>query len=178
MGLAEPRLIDLPNPPASIKKLLACMTALGMNPSVYGGGEDSILIFGKRDDLKLACQARYTIGVTPKGAKSAKFDGAKVHDPVGIVENLEADYYYNKPEMKSQGILPQNAERIGQERSARYNDGAQWRKMVADFSTAGKLNEWLDEWIDLLKVDHKKQSAVRKAKPTEFELLKGADWRG
>lgn len=160
----------------TMKKLIDCLEALGMNPGTYFGGPDSVLVFGKRDDLRLAAQVRYSIGETPTGKPSAKFVSARVHDPVGIVENLEANYYYNKAEIKQQGLLPDYAEKLGQERSARYNDGAQYRKMIADFHTAGEVNEWLDDWLETLSIDHKRQSAKKKERPTEADLLKGAEW--
>lgn len=173
-----PERVEIAQMAQAMDKLMKCLSALDMSPDTFCGGSDSIIVFGKRDDIRLAVQVRYTVGTSPTGRPSAKFVDAKVFDPIGIVENLEANYYYGIGEIKNYGYLKPVAEALGQERSARYNDGAQWRHNIAEFTTSGELNAWLDEWLEALKIDHKKQSAVRKSKPTDIDLLRGATWTG
>lgn len=171
--------LDAPPKATGITKLVACLGALGMSPSVWRLGGGQVLVFGMREELRLALEARFDMGETPSGRVSAKFAGAKVHDPVGIVRNLEFDYSINKPEAKRRGMKPEDAKRRGDELNAAYNTGDQYRTKVAHFFTSSEMNEWLDEWLDLLKLDHKRQSAKKRATKTErneLALLTGGTW--
>ena len=164
---------------ATLTKLVACLDALGMQPSIWRLGGGQLAVLGVRAELTLAIEARFDIGETPTGKVSAKFAGAKVRDPIGIVRNLELDYSINKPNAKRLGLTDDKARQIGDARSAEYNDGGQHRFMVADFSTASEMKEWLDEWLDTLKIDHKRQSAKKRATKTErneLALLTGGTW--
>lgn len=172
------RLKEAPKATA-ITKLIACLDALGMQPSIWRLGGGQLAVLGVRAELTLAIEARFDIGETPTGKVSAKFAGAKVHDPIGIVRNLEFDYSINKPEAKRRGMKPEDAKRRGDELNAAYNTGDQYRTKVAHFFTSSEMNEWLDEWLDLLKLDHKRQSAKKRATKTErneLALLTGGTW--
>jgi len=165
----------------TLTKLVACLDALGMQPSIWRLGGGQLAVLGVRAELTLAIEARFDMGETPTGKVSAKFAGAKVHDPIGIVRNLEFDYSINKPNAKRLGLVDSEARRIGDKRNAEYNDGGQHRFTVADFATASEMNEWLDEWLDTLKIDHKRQSAKKRATKTEkneLAILTGGTWEG
>ena len=166
---------------ATLTKLVACLDALGMQPSIWRLGGGQLAVLGVRAELTLAIEARFDTGETPTGKVSAKFAGAKVHDPIGIVRNLEFDYSINKPNAKRLGLVDAEARRIGDKRNAEYNDGGQHRFIVADMATASEMNEWLDEWLDTLKVDHKRQSAKKRATKTEkneLAIMTGGTWEG
>jgi hypothetical protein len=152
-----------------------------MQPSIWRLGGGQLAVLGVRAELTLAIEARFDMGETPTGKVSAKFAGAKVHDPIGIVRNLEFDYSINKPNAKRLGLVDSEARRIGDKRNAEYNDGGQHRFIVADMATASEMNEWLDEWLDTLKIDHKRQSAKKRATKTEkneLAILTGGTWEG
>lgn len=164
---------------ASLNKLTACLLALGMQTSMWRLGGGQLAVFGIRNELRLAVEARFDLGETPTGKLSAKFAGARVHDPIGVVRNLEADYSINIPEAKRRGITKSEAERREAVLNHAYNDGSQARLTVAGLDTASELNEWLDDWIGLLKVDHKQQSAKKRATKTErneLAILTGGTW--
>lgn len=164
----------------STKKLALCLEALGMAVSMWRLGGGQLAVLGVRQDLKLAVEARYDLGETAAGKPSAKFAGAKVHDPIGIVRNLEFDYSISKANIKRLFMKESDAKALGGQRNAEYNDGGQHRTHSADFNTSTELNEWLDEWLQVLKIDHKKQSATRKPKKvqTDLDLLNGEAWNG
>lgn len=166
---------------ATLTKLVACLDALGMQPSIWRLGGGQLAVFGMRSELTLAIEARFDMGETPTGKVSAKFAGAKVHDPIGIVRNLEFDYSINKPNAKRLMLSEAEARLRGDARNREYNDGGQHRFIVADMATASEMNEWLDEWLDTLKIDHKRQSAKKratKAEKNELAILTGGTWEG
>lgn len=166
----------------TLTKLVACLDALGMRPSIWRLGGGQLAVLGVRAELTLAIEARFDMGETPTGKVSAKFAGAKVRDPIGIVRNLEFDYTVGKQRAKYVlHITVAEAERLSNRLNAEYNDGAQQRLVVADFRTATEMNEWLDEWLDTLKVDHKRQSAKKRATKTEkneLAIMTGGTWEG
>ena len=165
----------------SVNKLIACLEALGATVRTLWLGGGQLCVLGIRAEIQLAVEARYDMGETPKGAPSAKFAWAKVHDPIGIVRNLEFDYTIGPRDQKNFGIPLEHAEKLSAKRNAEYNDGAQHTFKVAMFTSAGDLNEWLDEWIDTLGVDHKKQSAKKGKTKTEKNteaVLTGGIWEG
>lgn len=170
--------LDVVPKAAALNKLLPCLTALGMEVSTWtlGGGE--IAVLGLRGDIRMAIEARFEMGVTPKGGVSCKFVAAKVLDPIGIVTNLEFDYSIGPKRQKELHMLPEQAEKRGNYLNHEYNDGAQFVSKMATFSTSGAMNEWLDEWLDTLKIDHKRQSPKKKPKPTNLDLMMGAQWTG
>lgn len=173
--------LDVAPKATAITKLVSCLDALGMQPTAWRLGGGQLAVLGLREDLRLVAEVRFDLGETPTGKVSAKFAGAKVRDPIGIVRNLEADYAINKPNAKRLFLSEEDARRIGDERSRTYNDGAQHRFTVADFGTASELNEWLDEWLDMLKSDHKRQSARKratKAEQNELAIMTGGTWKG
>lgn len=165
----------------TLTKLVACLDALGMRPSIWRLGGGQLAVLGVRAELTLAMEARFDMGETPTGKVSAKFAGAKVHDPIGIVRNLEFDYSINKPNAKRLGLIETEARRIGDERNARYNDGGQHRFIVADMATASEMWGWIDEWLDVLKIEHKRASSKprqTRAESNEQAILSGGAWVG
>lgn len=159
------------------KKLTACLTALSMNPKTYTSPSGRLCVFGKRADLRLAIEVWYELTETAKGAEGAKFGWAKVRDPIGVVRNLEFDYKILASRAKDIGISPERAQELSSERSRAYNDGAQYGQTVATMDTASEMNEWLDDWLGTLKINHKAQSAKRKAKELP-PLMPVGDWIG
>lgn len=172
------RVLDTFPAAAAPKKLDACLRAMGMSVSWWGLGGGQVCCLATRPELQLAVEVRYDPGETPTGKVSAKFAGARVLDPIGIVQNLEFDYTIGPKRQKELGMLPAVAEQRGNELSATYNDGGQHVSNRAEFATAGALNEWLDDWLDTLKIDHKRQSPQKKAKPTDLDMMMGAEWSG
>lgn len=168
--------IDIGKPPSAIKKLMECLQALGLSPDTFNGGK-SVLVFGRRRDMGLAVQVRYVVGTSPTGKPSAKFVEAKVLDPIGIPVSLDVDYDYNKAELKNYGYPIEYAKKLANARKLEYN-GGQWIRNVVEFSTATALNEWLDDYLDLLKIDHKRQSPAKRVKPTDLDLMMGEQWVG
>lgn len=174
------RLEDWPKTVA-IGKLRAALDALGMSPTLWRLGGGQTVVFGVRQELRLAIEARFDVGETPTGRASAKFTGAKVHDPIGIVRNLEFDYSINKPNAKRLGLVDAEARRIGDKRNAEYNDGGQHRFIVADMATASEMWGWIDEWLDVLKIEHKRASSKprqTRAESNEQAILSGGAWVG
>lgn len=163
---------------AAPKKLDACLRAMNMRVFWWELGGGQACCIATRPELRMAVEVRYDVGETPTGKVSAKFAGARVIDPIGIVVNLEFDYSIGTNRRKDLGMLPEVAERRASELSAAYNDGAQHVSNRANFATASSLNEWLDDWLDTLKIDHKRQSAKKKPKPTDLDMMMGADWNG
>lgn len=164
---------------SNLNKLSACLVALGMDTSMWRLGGGQLVVLGVREELLLAVEARFDLGETPTGKLSVKFAGAKVLDPIGVIRNVEFDYSINKPNAKRLGLTPENAKKLGDARNREYNDGGQQRLNIADFATSGELNEWLDEWLGVLKVDHKQQSAKKratKAEKNELAILTGGTW--
>lgn len=144
---------------AAVTKAFAAMEAIGLRPAPFTNPAGTLLLFGKRADLRLALEVRYTLGETPTGKPSAKFAGAKVCDPIGVIRNLEADYSIDKRYAKSLGLSDEKRTLIEQRRSAEYNDGGQGRFVVAAFTKVGELAEWLAEWQELLAPKERKEAA-------------------
>ena len=166
---------------ATLTKLVACMDALGMQPSIWRLGGGQLAVFGMRSELMLAIEARFDMGETPTGKVSAKFAGAKVHDPIGIVRNLEFDYSINKPNAKRLMLSETEAKLRGDARNREYNDGGQHRFIVADMATASEMWGWIDEWLDVLKIEHKRASSKprqTRAESNEQAILSGGAWVG
>lgn len=170
--------VEIPPKTSAINKLVACLQALGMNVvhGAMGGGGHSVL--GYRGDIKLAIEVHYEMGISPTGRASSSFEHAKVYDPIGLIVNLEADYSIGAARRKELGLTEDQALARGNRLSATYNDGAQYNINTTMFHTAGAMNEWLDDWLGVLKIDHKRQSPVKKAKPTDLDLMMGAEWTG
>lgn len=160
----------------SMNKLRLCLEALSMSPGLYELGGGQLCVLGIRREITLAVEVRYDPGKTPSGRFSAKFAGAKVHDPVGVVVDSYVDYSIGKRDAKMLHLTEEKARKLGDRRNAEYNTGDHATFKVAMFSTPTALNTWLDEWLDLLKIEHKRQSPQKKPKPTNADLLMGATW--
>lgn len=102
--------------------------------------------------------AHWVEGVTPKGARSFKWQEAVGSDPVGIPTELHANYEPNANLLKQQKEEPlwahhQRAHLIqasGVRRAAQYNDGGQYRNTRPTFTGAKAFEQWLAEVIDLI----------------------------
>lgn len=97
------------------------------------------------------------------------FSGRIVDESGGKGVELKSDYYYGKKEAANYGYLPEYAEKVGQERTFRYNDGeifyvSRWR-----VETWGEFAKWIDDMIDVLRVDHPHISTKRKPKAEKTE---------
>lgn len=82
------------------------------------------------------------------------FAGRIIDQSGGKAVELKANYYYTKGKADEFGYTMQHAEEMGQERTARYNDGEvhyvdRWK--VDNWS---EFARWIDGMIDVLKVDH------------------------
>lgn len=106
--------------------------------------------------LKLAFQAHWQEGVTPKGARSFAFKGASAIDPFGIPTELFVDYSLGANAQKQLKDEPEWAhqERVhrlnreSDERDRLYNTGQSYYKHVLLFSgsgASGRFEQWLEE---------------------------------
>ena len=101
------------------------------------------------------------------------FMGGRIMDPAGKEIELRADYFYGAGEIKDYRYTNAYAEKVGQERNYLYNDG---EAMVVDrwkVKTFGEFTEWIDDLIDLLKVDYPKITTKRapSKKKTEEDVM-------
>ena len=101
------------------------------------------------------------------------FSGRIIDQSGGKEVELKTDYYMTKKHAESLGYTVEQAEKFGQERSFRYNDGGthvidRWK-----VDTWGEFTAWIDGMIDALRVDHPKISTVRKPpkKKTEEDIM-------
>ncbi|AXC37920.1 hypothetical protein SEA_JACKO_62 [Microbacterium phage Jacko] len=97
------------------------------------------------------------------------FMGGKLIDPAGKAIELRANYYYSPGQVKNLGYTSEYAEKVGQERTFRYNDGEEMIVTRWRIETYGELTAWIDDLIDLLKVDYPKITTKRKPKPVKTE---------
>ena len=101
------------------------------------------------------------------------FSGRIVDESGGKPVELKADYFYGPGARDAYGYTPEYVEKVGQERTYRYNDGevyylSRWR--VASW---GEFTAWIDGLIDALKVDYPHISTKRKPtkKKTEEDIM-------
>jgi len=101
------------------------------------------------------------------------FHTARVIDPVGKETELRADYSYGKKEGENYGYTPEHVEKMLQERDYRYNDGETYNITKWRMSTWGEFAQWIDDMIDVFKVDHAHISTKRKPskKKTEEDVM-------
>lgn len=165
--------IDPPKSP-TLKKLIGGLEAIGCAVQCYGS-ESHFSVVAARNDIRLAAKVNFQIGETPSGGVSYKFMDAKIIDPVGIIKNLEFDYSVNKSEAKAYGYTAEEAKKRGDRLNREYNDGAQWRLPTAWLETATELYGWIDEWLDLLKIEHKRLSPKPRAQKS---LIPDGEWCG
>lgn len=102
-----------------------------------------------------------------------KFSARVVDESGGKPVELKADYYYGAKEADNYGYTREYAEKVAQERSARYNDGEQMFISRWRISTWGEFTLWIDGMIDALRVDHPHITTVRKPskKKTEEDIM-------
>lgn len=101
------------------------------------------------------------------------FMGGRIIDPAGKEFPPRTDYSYTADEAKTYGYTPEHAEKMFQERVYRYNnDGGdidiRTRWKVATF---GEFTLWIDDLIDLLRVDYPKITTKKKAAKTEEDVM-------
>lgn len=108
------------------------------------------------------------------------FHGARVVDPVGLPKELRVDYSYGVKEAQGFGYSKEYVAETSARRDAEYNDGYTIVKHKYPIATWGGLTQWIDDLIDLLKVDYPKISAKPKAPKKQKSLLDdfGKDWEG
>lgn len=97
------------------------------------------------------------------------FMGARLIDPTGKDIELRANYYYSAGQAKNLGYTSQYAEKVGQERTYRYNDGGTYSVNRWRATTFEEFTLWIDSIIDALRVDYKHITTVRKAKAAKSE---------
>lgn len=97
------------------------------------------------------------------------FHTARVIDPVGKETELCADYSYGKKEGENYGYTPEYVEKVLQERTHRYNDGETYNITKWRMATWGEFAKWIDDMIDVFKVDHPHISTKRKPKVAQTE---------
>ena len=98
------------------------------------------------------------------------FMGGRIIDPAGKEMASTVSYYYGAGEIKNYGYTKEYAEKVGQERTARYA-GETWTVDRWVVKTFAELTEWIDDLIDLLKVDYPKITTKKKAKATEEDVM-------
>lgn len=102
------------------------------------------------------------------------FSGRIVDESGGKAVALEANYYYTKGKADDFGYTMAYAEKAGQERTARYNDGEERYISRWKVESWGEFSRWIDGMIDVLKVDHPHISTKKKApsqKKTEEAIM-------
>lgn len=101
------------------------------------------------------------------------FMGGRIMDPAGKEVELKADYSYTQKEADNYGYPPEHAEKVLQERTYRYNDGETMTVDRWKIYTFGEFTEWIDDLIDLLKVDYPKITTKRapSKKKTEEDVM-------
>lgn len=101
------------------------------------------------------------------------FMGGRVIDPAGKEVELRAEYFYGAGQVKNLGYTNEYAEKVGQERTARYNDGGTMTITRWRVTTFAEFTTWIDDLIDLLRVDYPKISTKRKTsqKKTEEDVM-------
>lgn len=101
------------------------------------------------------------------------FSGRIVDKSGGKEVELRGNYYMTKTHAEGLGYTVEQAEKFGQERDYRYNDGGTYIIDRWKVSAWGEFTEWIDGLIDALHVDTPKISTVRKApkKKTEEDIM-------
>lgn len=101
------------------------------------------------------------------------FMGGRIIDPAGKEMVSKISYYYGPGQIKNFGYTKEYAEKVGQERTARYG-GDTWTVTRWKVDTFAELTEWIDDLIDLLKVDYPKITTKRKVsvKKTEEGIMR------
>ncbi|AWY05037.1 hypothetical protein SEA_PLATTE_58 [Microbacterium phage Platte] len=89
------------------------------------------------------------------------FMGGRIMDPGGKEIELRANYYYSPGQIKNYGYTKEYAEKVGQERTARYDDGGTMTVDRWEVKTFAEFTEWIDDLIDLLRVDYPKITTKR-----------------
>lgn len=89
------------------------------------------------------------------------FMGGRIIDPAGKEVELRANYFYGAGEVKNYGYTNEYAEKVGQERTYRYNDGDTMTVDRWEVKTFAEFTEWIDDLIDLLKVNYPKITTKR-----------------
>lgn len=96
------------------------------------------------------------------------FMGGRIIDPAGKEVGTSINYYYGPGQIKNFGYTKEYAEKVGQERTARYS-AERWTVTRWKVATFSELTEWIDDLIDLLKVDYPKITAKRKPSQKKTE---------
>lgn len=107
--------------------------------------------------LGMLARVHWMEGVTPKGARSFKFQEAACRDPVGMPVELFVDYSVSANDLKRVKGEPDEAHRDrvtrAKERAARldaeYNDGASYLNHNPIFKLAGEFEAWAKEALDM-----------------------------
>lgn len=110
----------------------------------------------RHPELRLAFNAHWREGTTPKGGRSFAFIGASAADPLGIPTELFVDYSIGAADEAQLKDEPEWAHhdrvarihREAEERDRRYNDGKSYYNRFPLFRGAGasgRFLEWLEE---------------------------------
>lgn len=101
------------------------------------------------------------------------FMGGRIIDPAGKEVELRANYHYSPSQAKNLGYTTAYAEKVGQERTARYNDGGTSIRTRWEVKTFEELTLWIDDLIKLLKVDYEPITTKKRVskKKTEEEVM-------
>ena len=102
-------------------------------------------------------RASFFLGKTPKGATSVKFNSANAIDPIGMPQQLWADYSLDANAVKQQkdepgwahrqrvARLEANATRLDRD----YNERLDWINHRPLFTKSGEFDTWLDETLTI-----------------------------
>ena len=111
-------------------------------------------------------------GLAFQAVWGATFSGRIVDESGGKEKLLYVDYYYSKGAQDDFGYTPQQAESLGQGRDYRYNDGETYTVSRWKVDSWAEMAKWVDDMIDVLRVDHPHISAKpKKKKDTEEEIM-------
>ncbi|QAU07391.1 hypothetical protein SEA_ALLEB_59 [Microbacterium phage Alleb] len=102
------------------------------------------------------------------------FMGGRIIDPAGKEVELRANYFYSPGQVKTFGYTNEHAEKVGQERNYLYNDGGTMNVTRWEVKTFAEFTEWIDDLIDLLRVDYPKITTKRapSKKKTEEDVMR------
>lgn len=111
-------------------------------------------------------------GLAFQAVWGATFSGRIVDESGGKEKPLYVDYYYSKGAQDDFGYTPQQAEALGQGRDYRYNDGETYTVSRWKVESWAEMAKWIDDMIDVLRVDHPHISAKpKKKKDAEEEIM-------
>lgn len=178
--------------PANAKKTVSAAEALGFEvfteervihkpATLYATASDDYAVgdvrYPAKDISTYFINARHMAlpnGLAFQAIWGDKFSGRIIDESGGKQVELKANYYYSKGKAEDFGYTPEYAEKVGQERDFRYNDGGTHTISRWKVDTWGEFSAWIDGMIDALRVDHPHITQKRRPskKKTEEDIMR------